>query len=151
MPSRCATSRRSIRPSAPTVWTPSDCAWTVRRPARCGSPTSVSPPARWGHETAMRTGGAQMGRTGTRLTLVVLQAFVAFTTIFGALLVVPTLPLEWIQRGPMTDYTIPAIVLGVVCGGSALVALALLVIDSEHAGVSSMVAGAMMVAFELVE
>ena len=92
-----------------------------------------------------------MGRTGTRLTLVVLQAFVAFTTIFGALLVVPTLPLEWIQRGPMTDYTIPAIVLGVVCGGSALVALALLVTDSEHAGVASMVAGAMMIAFELVE
>jgi hypothetical protein len=92
-----------------------------------------------------------MGHTGTRVTLVVLQAFVAFTTIFGALFVVPTLPLEWIQRGPMTDYTIPAIALGVICGGSALVALLLLALDSEHAGVASMVAGAMMIAFELVE
>ena len=92
-----------------------------------------------------------MGHTGTRVTLVVLQAFVAVTTIFGALLVVPTLPLEWLQRGPMTDFTIPAIVLGVVCGGSAVVALLLLLLDSPHAGVASMVAGAMMIAFELVE
>ena len=92
-----------------------------------------------------------MGHTATRATLVVLQAFVAFTTIFGALLVVPTLPLEWIQRGPMSDYTIPAIVLGVVCGGTALAALLLLLVDSENAGAASMVAGAMVIAFELVE
>jgi hypothetical protein len=83
--------------------------------------------------------------------LVVLQAFVAVTAIAGALFVVPTLPPDWLQRGPMTDYTIPAIVLGVVCGGSAVVALLLLLVDSPNAGAASMVAGAMMIAFELVE
>ena len=91
-----------------------------------------------------------MGRTANRATLIVLQSFVAFTTIFGAFLVVPTLPLEWLQRGPMTDYTIPAIALGLV-GVSAIVSVVLLVLGSTHAPVVTMISGAMMIAFEFVE
>lgn len=91
-----------------------------------------------------------MGRTANRATLIVLQSFVAFTTIFGAFVVVPTLPLEWIQRGPMTDYTIPAIALGLV-GVSAIVSVVLLVLGSTHAPVVTMISGAMMIAFEFVE
>jgi hypothetical protein len=92
-----------------------------------------------------------MGRTATRAMLLVLQGFVAITAIAGAVLVVPTLPLDWIRHGPMRDFTIPAVTLGLVVGGSAIVALALLVVDSPRAGVASMVAGALMVAFEFVE
>lgn len=91
-----------------------------------------------------------MGRTATRATLIVLQSFVAFTTIFGAFVVVPTLPLEWLQRGPMSDYTIPAIALGLV-GLSAIVSVVLLVLGSTHAPVVTMISGAMMIAFEFVE
>jgi len=91
-----------------------------------------------------------MGRTANRATLIVLQSFVAFTTMFGAFLVVPTLPLDWLQRGPMTDYTIPAIALGLV-GVSAIVSVVLLVLGSTHAPVVTMISGAMMIAFEFVE
>lgn len=91
-----------------------------------------------------------MGRTANRATLIVLQSFVAFTTIFGAFVVVPTLPLEWLERGPMSDYTIPAIALGLV-GVSAIVSVVLLALGSTHAPVVTMISGAMMIAFEFVE
>jgi hypothetical protein len=92
-----------------------------------------------------------VGHTATRATLIVLQVFVAFTAIFGALFVVPTLPLDWIKAGPLTDFTIPAIALGVACGGSAVVALVLLVIAPRLGGAASIVAGFFMIAFEVVE
>ncbi len=92
-----------------------------------------------------------MGHAATRATLVVLQVFVAFTAIFGAIFVVPTLPLDWIKAGPLTDYTIPALALGVACGGSAVVALILLVIAPRLGGAASIVAGLFMIAFEVVE
>lgn len=92
-----------------------------------------------------------MGHVTTRATLILLQVFVAFTAIFGAIFVVPTLPLDWLKAGPLTDYTIPALALGVACGGSALVALALLIVAPHLGGAASIVAGLFMVAFEVVE
>ncbi|MGZ6372926.1 MAG: hypothetical protein ACXWL8_05975 [Candidatus Limnocylindria bacterium] len=38
-----------------------------------------------------------------RIGLIVLDAFVAFTAIYGAIWVVPTIPLEWLKHGPFTD------------------------------------------------
>jgi len=92
-----------------------------------------------------------MGPTSTRATLMVLQAFVAVTALVGAVVVVPTLPLEWLKVGPLTDYTIPALALGVLCGGSAIVAFALLVFEPRLGGAAAMVAGTFMVIFEVVE
>jgi hypothetical protein len=92
-----------------------------------------------------------MGPTSTRATLLVLQAFVAITAVAGAAIVVPTLPLEWLKVGPLTDYTIPALALGVLCGGSAIVAFVLLVVDPRLGGAASMVAGTFMITFEIVE
>jgi hypothetical protein len=92
-----------------------------------------------------------MGPTSTRATLAVLQAFVAFTAVFGAIFVVPTLPLDWLKVGPLSDYTIPALALGVLCGGAAIVALALLIFEPRLGGAASIVAGAFMVTFEIVE
>ena len=91
-----------------------------------------------------------MGHAATRATLIVLQVFVAFTAIFGAIFVVPTLPLDWIKAGPMTDYTIPALALG-ICGAAALVALVLLAIAPRLGGAASIVAGLLMIVFEVVE
>jgi hypothetical protein len=92
-----------------------------------------------------------MGPTSTRATLAVLQAFVGFTAVFGAIFVVPTLPLDWLKVGPLSDYTIPALALGVLCGGAAIVALALLIFEPRLGGAASIVAGAFMVTFEIVE
>lgn len=91
-----------------------------------------------------------MGHVANRTTLIVLQAFVAFTAIVGAVFVVPSLPLDWIKAGPMTDFTIPAIALG-LCGLAAAVALVLLVVEPRLGGAASVVAGALMIAFEIVE
>ena len=92
-----------------------------------------------------------MGHAATRKMLIPLQVFVAFAALIGALFVVPGLPLDWIRHGPMTDFTIPAIALGLFVGGSAVVAFGLLIVDTLSAGVASMVAGALIIAFEFVE
>jgi hypothetical protein len=86
----------------------------------------------------------------SRALLFVLAVFVALSSLFGAAIVVPALPLEWIQRGPFTDYTIPAIALGFV-GILAIASAISLIIRPEVAGLLAVVAGAAMVAFELVE
>jgi uncharacterized membrane protein YuzA (DUF378 family) len=91
-----------------------------------------------------------MGRFTTRGTLILLQVFVAFTALFGAVVVVPTLPLEWLQAGPLTDYTIPAFALG-ICGIAAVVAVILLIVAPRLGGLASMVAGLLMIIFEVVE
>jgi uncharacterized membrane protein YuzA (DUF378 family) len=91
-----------------------------------------------------------MGLSTTRGTLILLQVFVAFTALFGAVVVVPTLPLEWLHAGPLTDYTIPAFALG-ICGIAAVVAVILLIVAPRLGGLASMVAGLLMIIFEVVE
>ena len=91
-----------------------------------------------------------MGHSATRATLILVQAFVAVTALVGAVLVVPTLPLDWLGAGPLTDYAIPAFALA-VCGIAAVVAVVLLILAPRFGGVASMVAGLFMIAFEIVE
>ncbi len=91
-----------------------------------------------------------MSHAVTRTLLFVLAVFVAFTTLFGAWLVVPDLPPEWIEGSIFADYTIPAIALGLV-GILAIVAALALLVRPEVAGLLSILTGAAMVAFELVE
>jgi len=86
----------------------------------------------------------------SRITLVVLHGFVAISAIAGAIWVVPTMPLEWIKAGPFDDWTVPAIALGLV-GGMAAVALLAVLIRPWAGALLSVVAGAAMVVFELVE
>jgi hypothetical protein len=86
----------------------------------------------------------------SRGVLFVLAVFVAVTTLFGALSVVPTLPPEWLEGSVFADYTIPAIGLAAV-GVVAIVAALALIVRPEIAGLASVLTGAMMVIFELVE
>jgi hypothetical protein len=92
-----------------------------------------------------------MSHATTRTTLLALEGFVAFTALFGAVFVVPTLPLDWIRTGPLADFTIPAVALGVFVGGSAVVAFGLLTLDHRWSAVASMIAGALIIVFEFVE
>ena len=87
----------------------------------------------------------------SRIGLVVLNGFVAFTAIFGAILVVPTIPLEWLKHGPFTDYTIPALALGILVGGSSSVGVVLLLARPWAGAVATIVAGVMIIGFEIVE
>ena len=91
-----------------------------------------------------------MRHMGLRAWLVVLTAFLALTTMAGAVFVVPGLPLEWLDGSVFTDYTVPAFALAFV-GGLSIVALATLLVHREMAGWLACAAGLAMVGFELVE
>ena len=91
-----------------------------------------------------------MRHYASRGLLGVLSAFIAVTAVAGAILVVPTLPLDWLEGSVLDDYTIPAFALGLV-GGLAIVTLIALVVRPDVAGMAAVVTGTAMVAFELVE
>jgi hypothetical protein len=88
--------------------------------------------------------------TAVRIGLVVVNAFVAFTAIYGAIWVVPTMPMEWLKFGPFTDWTIPAIALGFV-GVIAAITAVLVLVRPWAGALASVVAGLAMIVFELVE
>jgi len=92
-----------------------------------------------------------MSHALARVVLIGLAVFVAFTAIYGAFFVIPDLPREWLDGGPFVDYTIPALALGLVVGPIAIVAAVSAIVRPEVAGLASMVAGATIVLFELVE
>src|SRR5678815_715998 len=59
-----------------------------------------------------------------RGTIAALAAFLALTAIQGAIFVVPAMPQSVLHQGILalfSDFTIPALALGVLCGGAALV------------------------------
>jgi hypothetical protein len=85
-----------------------------------------------------------------RLALGILAAFVAVSAIAGAVWVVPTMPLDWIKAGPFTDWTIPAIALGLV-GAFGAVTAVVVAVRPWVGALMSVVAGATLVTFELVE
>jgi hypothetical protein len=91
-----------------------------------------------------------MAVTALRIGLIVLGALVALTAIPSAFLVVPTMPPEWIKAGPFTDWTVPAIALFSV-GMLAAAAVGALLARPWAGALASIVAGAAMVVFELVE
>ena len=64
-------------------------------------------------------------RAALRVLLGVLLGFAALNALGGAyygLAGAPGVPTEWLQGSPFSDYTVPSIILGVVVGGSFLVA-----------------------------
>jgi len=65
--------------------------------------------------------------TGVRRTLLVMLAFNALSQIGGAigLLAGAHPPMSLLNSTPFADYTIPALILGVITGGSSLAALLL--------------------------
>jgi hypothetical protein len=85
-----------------------------------------------------------------RVALVVLDGFLAVTAMWGALLVVPQLPLSVLRFGPFTDFAIPAIALGSVGVVAAVGALAAPV-RPALAAIASILAGGAIVVFEIVE
>ena len=91
-----------------------------------------------------------MRHYASRGLLGVLTAFIAVTAVAGAILVVPTLPLEWLEGSVLDAYTIPALALGFV-GGLAIVTLIALIVRPEVAGAPAVMTGMAMVTFEIVE
>jgi hypothetical protein len=88
---------------------------------------------------------------GLRMSLATFEAFMVLSTLSGAIFVVPNLPLDMIKRGPFTDFTVPALGLGVLCGGAALVAMLTPFALPRLAVLAAIVGGTFMIVFELVE
>lgn len=89
-----------------------------------------------------------------RIAISVLAAFIALSAIGGGIAMLVgamQFPLEWLRNTPFSDYTIPALVLAIIVGGSSLLA-AVTVFTGRAGGVlASMTAGLMMAGFEIVE
>jgi hypothetical protein len=91
-----------------------------------------------------------------RIAIAVLAAFIALSAIGGGIALLlgtyqhgvlveagtgAQFPIEWLRNTPFSDYTIPALVLAIVVGGSSLIA-AVTVFTGREAGVlASMAAG----------
>lgn len=91
-----------------------------------------------------------MRHLASRGLLFVLTAFLSLSALVGGFIVVPGLPLEWIEGGPFSDYTIPAAALAAIGSLAALTAV-LVLIRPTMAGAAAIVLGAAMVGFIAVE
>ncbi len=89
-----------------------------------------------------------------RIALVVLEAFVALGAVAGGIgLLTGAIPasLDGLQGSLFVDYTVPALSLMVIVGGSMLLAAATILTGRESGVLASAFAGLAMMIFEIVE
>ncbi len=89
-----------------------------------------------------------------RIALVVLEVFVALGAVAGGIgLLTGAIPasLDGLQGSLFVDYTIPALSLMVIVGGSMLLAAATILTGREFGVLASAFAGLAMMIFEIVE
>jgi len=86
-----------------------------------------------------------------RVALVTLEIFLALTAIYGAIYVVPVQPRGLLAGSLFTDYTLPALGLGIVVGGGALAAAVAVVLRPRIGMLLSVLSGGSIIVFELVE
>ena len=96
-----------------------------------------------------------MREKGVRIALVVVDLFAAVSAIVGAVgLIVGymDIPLGVLEGTPFADFTVPALLLGIVVGGSALVAATIAVFGPRRIEApASAVAGCIMVGWMTIE
>ncbi|MCB0110978.1 MAG: hypothetical protein KDE53_33890 [Caldilineaceae bacterium] len=91
-----------------------------------------------------------------QIVIAILTGFIALTAIGGGIALLVGLedarfPLEWLRGTPFTDYTIPALLLAIVVGGSALVACVTIILGHGWGVLASIVAGVIMMGYIVVE
>ena len=89
-----------------------------------------------------------------RITLIVLNIFLALTALAGCIQLVEGTyapPVEMLTGSIFKDYTLPGLALGLVVGGSALLAAILSARQNKFADLSSIAAGMIIMFFEFVE
>ncbi len=89
-----------------------------------------------------------MNSNKARIGLVALDLFMAIQAAFGGITLLTGVleaPHEWLDHGPFTSITIPALILAVVVGGSSLGAAVILVRDRFLGGAASVAAGCVVV------
>jgi hypothetical protein len=108
-------------------------------------------------------GGVVMSERGVRITVIAVNLFAALSAFAGAIgLVVGymNIPLSVLSTSPFADFTIPALLLGVVVGGSALAAALLALFGPQRLALfgpwrfdalAAAIAGCIMVGWILIE
>jgi hypothetical protein len=89
-----------------------------------------------------------------RLTLAVLEAFVALTAIgcgLGLEIGAIQFPLAWLAGTPFSDYALPGLLMAIIVGGSSLFAAATIFTEGEVGVLVSALAGLLLIGFEFVE
>ena len=93
--------------------------------------------------------------SASRRILIVLDCFAGLTALMGMVLCLfgwgYQLPPSWLQGTPFTDYTIPGLILGLVVGGSALVAMVATLKSVRIGAITSMIAGVIMMGWIIGE
>jgi len=97
-----------------------------------------------------------MNPKGLGVVIVLLSGFIALTAIGGgiALLVgaeAERFPPEWLVGTPFKDYTIPALLLAVVVGGSSLLACIASLFRHRLSAWAAMAAGLIMIGYISIE
>ncbi len=95
-----------------------------------------------------------MKHTGVRLTLVVLEAFVALTSIacgIGLAVGAFQFPLAWLAGTPFSDYTMPGLAMATIVGGSSFLAAEMTRAGREGGVVASALAGLLLMGCEVAE
>ena len=96
-----------------------------------------------------------MEERGVRIALIVVDLFAALSAIVGAVgLVVGymNIPLSVLQGTPFADFTVPALLLGIVVGGSALAAATIALFGPRRfETLASAAAGGIMAGWMIVE
>lgn len=95
-----------------------------------------------------------MAARWARYALRLLLAFFALTAVGGGIAILTgadSFPPEWLEGTPFADYTIPALLLAIVVGGSALLALALSFVGGEWGAAAALAAGVLMAGYVAVE
>ena len=90
---------------------------------------------------------------GTRVALFALEAFLVSSTLAGGVGILRgdfPLPASWLSGTAFSDYSVPGVMLLVVCAIS-IVAAATVFVEREAAAFASVLAGVFMAGYELVE
>jgi len=87
----------------------------------------------------------------TRIAIALLDGFLAVTALVGAMIVIPTLPIDMLAGSVFPDFLVPALALGVLVAGSALVAAVAVMFWPRLGAAVAMISALMIVVFELVE
>lgn len=91
-----------------------------------------------------------------RITTGIITGFIALTAIGGGIAMLSgaegdRFPIEWLEGTPFQNYTVPALVLSIIVGGTSLAACIAIFRNLKSGSVLSLAAGCFMVGFVAVE
>jgi hypothetical protein len=95
-----------------------------------------------------------MNRGSRRTLLLDLNLFLGFTAVAGGVALLVgwiKIPLSSLAGSPFSDYTVPAVLLTLVIGGSAMLAARLVHLGNSLGLPASAIAGGAIIVFEIVE